>query len=55
MSKQPATLEELKTALQKAISVYQYASMTRYEREACADDMKYAEAVAERAGINLDE
>ena len=54
MRRPPVTMDELKTALQKAISVYQYASMTRFEREACEDDMKYAEAIADRAGIGLD-
>lgn len=54
MSQPPVTMDELKTALQKAISVYQYASMTRYEREACEADMKYAEEIADRAGIDLD-
>ena len=48
MSQPPVTMDELKTALQKAISVYQYASMTRYEREACAEE------IADRAGIDLD-
>lgn len=44
-----AVIARLALALQKAVGVYQYASMTAWEREACADDMKFAEHVLDRS------
>jgi len=35
--------KELLSALKAAIDTYQFASMSSYEREACAYDMKKAE------------
>lgn len=45
---------ELTDALEKAISVYQYASMTSWERECCEEDMKFAEDVFKRTGRELE-
>lgn len=37
-------IRKLGEALRGAVNTYQYASMTNWEREACQDDMKSAEA-----------
>jgi hypothetical protein len=42
------TRQELITALKRAISVYDYASMTLYEREVTKDDRDYAETILAR-------
>ncbi len=41
--------QQLKRALKRAIDVYQYASMTRYEREVTESDRAYAERILAKA------